>query len=334
MAKLELELPVYPSCTELKYQPYNCNYISQEIAKFIRDHTKNVPANAISIPTGGTSILEQLGSKINASIKSVFSSKFRNILKDGDVYIMSQFNVVSASSSFHPTRHAFKLNFIFQTQVALFDDADVIGRVYNMSQVHQSSPNDSKNKRVTVDIEYAVYKIEVIVYDESGIANLTVFDRDAFKYLGINAIDLGAESVKNVEDNEGWPKKLDSFVGKKFIFKVGIKVLEWNAFTSLTVQKMTDDPTIFDKYFVHRLPQIDLTLVTDDLPTLDMNKSKQMLRGDGRRLSFHDVEASPSKEKPSTCKRPAIDFSDDGQSSGEFMLNIDDAHKKVEIENN
>ncbi|KAF7807299.1 uncharacterized protein G2W53_039460 [Senna tora] len=30
---------------------------------------------------------------------------------------------------------------------------DVIGRVYNMSQVHQSSPNDSKNKRVTVDIE-------------------------------------------------------------------------------------------------------------------------------------------------------------------------------------
>ncbi|KAF7830683.1 sterol 14-demethylase-like [Senna tora] len=60
MAKLELELPVYPSCTELKHQPYNCNYISQEIAKFIRDHTKNVPANAISIPTGGTSILEQL----------------------------------------------------------------------------------------------------------------------------------------------------------------------------------------------------------------------------------------------------------------------------------
>ncbi|KAF7801489.1 TATA-box-binding protein [Senna tora] len=63
MAKLELELPVYPSCTELKHQPYNCNYISQEIAKFIRDHTKNVPANAISIPTGGTPILEQLEKK-------------------------------------------------------------------------------------------------------------------------------------------------------------------------------------------------------------------------------------------------------------------------------
>ncbi|KAF7807738.1 uncharacterized protein G2W53_039899 [Senna tora] len=32
---------------------------------------------------------------------------------------------------------------------------DVIGHVYNMSQVHQYSPSDSKNKRVIVDIEDA-----------------------------------------------------------------------------------------------------------------------------------------------------------------------------------
>ncbi|KAF7841217.1 replication protein A 70 kDa DNA-binding subunit B-like [Senna tora] len=369
------------------------------------------------------------------------------------MYILCQFNVVFASSSFRPTRHAFKLNFMFQTRVALSDDddsihhfefsfvevqqiisgeldlnilVDVIGRIYNMSQVHQFSPNNLKNKRVTVDIEdiatkmgitlwesyadqivnfvskgsqgpvvivcqfckikeytgtrslsnsmYAThilinsdvqeitqfhegllpedrntpfnpivgrallttspieaafsgwalspvdllqhfgngdvicviaqilqvnkengwYKIEVIVSNESGIANLTVFDRDAFNYLCITAIDLGAESVT----------------------------------------KMTDNPTILDKYSVHRLPQIDLTSIMDDLTTPDMNKSKQLLRGDGRRLSFHDVEASPSKETPSKCKRYATDLSDDGQSSGEFMLNIDDAHKKVKIEKN
>ncbi|KAF7841892.1 replication protein A 70 kDa DNA-binding subunit B-like [Senna tora] len=95
---------------------------------------------------------------------------------------MSQFKVAFASSSFRPTSHAFKLNFMFQTRVVLADDdgsihhfgfsfveaqriiswelnpnilVDVIGRVYNMSQVHQSSPNDSKNKRFTVDIEDA-----------------------------------------------------------------------------------------------------------------------------------------------------------------------------------
>ncbi|KAF7839056.1 uncharacterized protein G2W53_007538 [Senna tora] len=123
---------------------------------------------------------------------------------------------------------------------------------------------------------------------------MTVFDRDAFNYLGIIATDLGAESVK----------------------------------------KMTADPTILDKYSVHWLPQIDLTSVMDDLTKPDMNKSKQLLRGDGRRLSFHDVEASPSKETPSTWKRSATYLSDDGQSSGEFMLNIDDAHKKVKIEKN
>ncbi|KAF7814828.1 ATP-dependent DNA helicase PIF1-like [Senna tora] len=178
-------------------------------------------------------------------------------------------------------------------------------------------------KTSPIEAAFFGYKIEVIVSDESGIANLTVFDHDAFNYLGITATDLGAESVKNVEDNDGWPKKLDSFVGKKFIFKFGIKVSEWNA---LTVQKMTNDPTILDKYSVHRLPQIDLTSVMDDLTTPDMNKSKQLLRGDGRQLSSHDVEASPSKETPSTCKRSAIDLSDDGQSSGiyttEFLNTI------------
>ncbi|KAF7826676.1 uncharacterized protein G2W53_017840 [Senna tora] len=97
---------------------------------------------------------------------------------------------------------------------------------------------------------------------------------------------------------------------------------------------MTDDPTILDKYFVHRLPQIDLTSVMDDLTTPDINKSKQLLRGDVRRLSFHDVEASLSIETPSTCKRSVTDFSDDGQSSGEFILNIDDAHKNVKIKKN
>ncbi|KAF7807926.1 uncharacterized protein G2W53_040087 [Senna tora] len=32
-------------------------------------------------------------------------------------------------------------------------DVILIGRVFNMSQVHLSSPNDPKTKRVTVDIE-------------------------------------------------------------------------------------------------------------------------------------------------------------------------------------
>ncbi|KAF7835595.1 uncharacterized protein G2W53_010454 [Senna tora] len=71
---------------------------------------------------------------------------------------------------------------MFQTQVSLADDdgsihhfgfsfvdaqhiisgqldqnilVDVIGRVYNISQVYQSSPTDSKTKRVTIDIEDA-----------------------------------------------------------------------------------------------------------------------------------------------------------------------------------
>ncbi|KAF7826691.1 PIF1-like helicase [Senna tora] len=60
----------------------------------------------------------------------------------------------------------------------------------------------------------------------------------------------------------------------------------------------------------------------DDLTTLDMKKSKQQLRGDGRRLSFPDVEASLTKETPSTCKRSVTDLSDDDIYNTEFLNTI------------
>ncbi|KAF7807306.1 replication protein A 70 kDa DNA-binding subunit B-like [Senna tora] len=123
-----------------------------------------------------------LGSKIAASVKSVFVNKFKNNLKEGAVYVMSGFNVVPSSSSFRSTRHSYKLNFQYQTRIARADDdgsihqfgfefvpavkiisgeldqnilVDVIGRVFNMSEVHESSSNDPNSMRVTIYIEYS-----------------------------------------------------------------------------------------------------------------------------------------------------------------------------------
>ncbi|KAF7835596.1 uncharacterized protein G2W53_010455 [Senna tora] len=40
------------------------------------------------------------------------------------------------------------------------------------------------------------YKIELMVSDDSGCENITVFDRDAFNYIGMIANDLAAEKLK------------------------------------------------------------------------------------------------------------------------------------------
>ncbi|KAF7833320.1 replication factor-A carboxy-terminal domain protein [Senna tora] len=123
----------------------------------------------------------EMGSKIGVSVKSVFTNKYRNILKEGGIYIISGFNVVSSNTSFHATNHSYKLTFQFNSRVAQSDDdgsihhygfdfvsverilsndldhnilVDFIGRICNISEP-QSSSSDPKIKQITLDLEDA-----------------------------------------------------------------------------------------------------------------------------------------------------------------------------------
>ncbi|KAF7824067.1 replication protein A 70 kDa DNA-binding subunit A-like [Senna tora] len=170
------------------------------------------------------------------------------------------------------------------------------------------------------------YKTELMMIDESRTANITVVDHDAFNYLGITANDLAAENMKDVHDCADWPEKLDCFLGKKFVFMVGIKISHWNDFTSLTVQRMTNDPIILDKFSAYRFVQEKLKNKGSD------NKADDSQTVEGRRLSFVDVVTSPSTETPGMGKRAVSDLFDDGQSYGDSMLNLDDPLKKIRLD--
>ncbi|KAF7835333.1 replication protein A 70 kDa DNA-binding subunit A-like [Senna tora] len=86
--------------------------------------------------------------------------------------------------------------------------------------------------------------------------NITVFDRNPFNYISMTANDLAAEKLKMEAYTGGWPEKIDCFIGKKFVFKVGIKISKWNSYTSLTVQRMKNDPVIYDKFSGYSLAQV------------------------------------------------------------------------------
>ncbi|KAF7811993.1 replication protein A 70 kDa DNA-binding subunit A-like [Senna tora] len=51
-----------------------------------------------------------------------------SVLKEGSVYVMSQFNPGSNSGGFRVANHSYKLNFQFQTRVAETDDDGSIPR--------------------------------------------------------------------------------------------------------------------------------------------------------------------------------------------------------------
>ncbi|KAF7841415.1 uncharacterized protein G2W53_003713 [Senna tora] len=184
-----------------------------------------------------------------------------------------------------------------------------------------------------------------------GLQTSPFFYRDASNYLGMSASELVKENLK-----------------------VAIKISQWNDFVSFTAQRMTIDPIVLGKFSGYRHAQIDLSSVEHHLTTRVRNKLKQIIDVEGRRLSFIDVVASPSIETPRTVedhlttrvrnkskqiidvegrrlsfidvvaspsietlrmgKRFVTKLSDDGQSSGEYLMNLDIPLQKIKLEKN
>ncbi|KAF7812482.1 replication protein A 70 kDa DNA-binding subunit B-like [Senna tora] len=143
-----------------------------------------------------------------------------------------------------------------------------------------------------------------------------------------------------------WPKKLDSFVGTKFVSKIEVKVSDWSHFKYLTVQRMTNVSIIMDKFYAQRLAKIknkgsanmahgdtiDLSLVVDDLTTPVNTKASERAEVEACRLSFSKLVASPSAETPIACKRAVIDLSDEVQSSVNSVGHCDVPMNKTKLD--
>ncbi|KAF7835738.1 replication protein A 70 kDa DNA-binding subunit C-like [Senna tora] len=389
---------------------------------------------------------------------------------EGGVYILSEFNVVAANTSFRPTIHDYKMNFQFQTRIAQTTDDDVIGLVCNVYGVNQSNPDDGKTKRVTIDVEdaqktmlsitlwghfvdqivdfmanwtgaavvviiqfckikeysgtrsltnsmYATrmyinsdleevlhfhqclqpedmtspinpngttsmviaspidgsftgvplipvdeihhradgsvsciiaqvvginsekgwyydackkcakkldpdgsiffcnkcqvlvnacttrYKLELMVMDEFGTTNITVFDRDVANFITMPAVDL-------LQDH--------------------IQVSNWNGIKSFTAQRLTNDPVITDKFMSYRFAK-----------SKDVNKSDvvgssvettSVIDIAVRPLTFPDGVASPYSVTTSSGKRSSFEKSGEGYSSTKCVKNLDISLKKIKLE--
>ncbi|KAF7822015.1 replication protein A 70 kDa DNA-binding subunit B-like [Senna tora] len=71
------------------------------------------------------------------------------------------------------------------------------------------------------------------------------------RFLGMTVIKLRKENFQvSVADPASWPEKFDIFTENTIVFKVAIKISQWNEQPSFTVQCMTSDLFIVDKYTV------------------------------------------------------------------------------------
>ncbi|KAF7812819.1 replication protein A 70 kDa DNA-binding subunit B-like [Senna tora] len=465
-------------------------------------------------------LCDREGFKIAAFAKSPFAAKLTNVPKEGSVYVMSKLNVGTNTGSFRASHHQFKLNLQMSTGLPkltttiLFTNMDVIGRLCNMSNIHESPSSNPKSRHVNIELEdqsnsklsvtlwgefvnqlsqfmnknvggaviiaiqyckikeyngsrtlsnsmYAsrmfinadieeirafhdalqpeeltilvnlnnnpmvaasplqatfdgcalsnvydlystgdgdvlvflasvlklnsdkgwfydsckkcakkiepngpsfyctkcdsmvhssvsMFKIELLVVDDSGTVNIIVFDRDATQLISMSAIELRKEHLQSVDDPRQMPEKLDAFLGQTLLFKVAVKSYSWTSALSFIVQRLTNDPELIAKYTAIKkardaktngeafsesaIVSVDLSSVDDSLITPVQSKSKIAMELDGRRPSFDNNKPSPAGENNGSGKRSITDSADGDPMLDESLKNQDQRVKRVKDE--
>ncbi|KAF7844430.1 replication protein A 70 kDa DNA-binding subunit C-like isoform X1 [Senna tora] len=144
-----------------------------------------------------------------------------------------------------------------------------------LASVLKVNPDRGKCDTV-VNASTTRFKIELLILDDSGTANVTIFDKDVERFLEMSAADLRKEQ-----------------------FQVSVRASNWKTSSSFTVQRMTCDPSLIDRFTAYHKARVDLTGNDNIEDTPVQLKTSSRLDMDGRRLSFADSDPSPSRTSSS-----------------------------------
>ncbi|XP_073158107.1 replication protein A 70 kDa DNA-binding subunit B-like [Henckelia pumila] len=93
------------------------------------------------------------------------------------------------------------------------------------------------------------FKIHVRVVDTTGNAVFLLWDRECIKLIGKTVHEINAEIENQGTDASKTSKEFDHLVDRKILFKVQLRTDQIRGFNGIyTVIKLTEDPTIVEKY--------------------------------------------------------------------------------------
>ncbi|XLQ99603.1 hypothetical protein S83_065802, partial [Arachis hypogaea] len=93
------------------------------------------------------------------------------------------------------------------------------------------------------------FSIKMQVAEETDTTSFLLYDKEASKFLGISASDLRLAQLTRGGDEE-YSIELNSLMGKKFLFKISVKMEDLNAFQpcSIIVTKLCGDNSVITKF--------------------------------------------------------------------------------------
>ncbi|RYR49387.1 hypothetical protein Ahy_A07g035871 [Arachis hypogaea] len=95
-----------------------------------------------------------------------------------------------------------------------------------------------------------IFCIQMRVSDETDSASFIVYDKEASKFLEISTSELRLRQISKGCSKDEFPVEINSFRGKKFLFKISVKLDDINAFQpcKITVLKLTEDPNLLTSF--------------------------------------------------------------------------------------
>ncbi|QHO07508.1 replication protein A 70 kDa DNA-binding subunit E-like [Arachis hypogaea] len=121
------------------------------------------------------------------------------------------------------------------------------------------------------NIHISRYCIHLRVSDEMDSASFIIYDKEASKFLEISASELRLKQIAKGYNKDEFPSEINSFRGKKFLFKVSVKFDDINAFQpcKITVLKLTEDPTILNLFAAkYKLSDPNIPIENSELQSL------------------------------------------------------------------
>ncbi|KAL2924030.1 Replication factor A protein 1, partial [Bienertia sinuspersici] len=87
-------------------------------------------------------LIDEKGSRIQASIKKIIMQRFSNTVKEGSCRIIAKFGLISNIGKHRATNHSYKLNFFFKTVVKECEDVQIPLHGLNFTSFAQILKNE------------------------------------------------------------------------------------------------------------------------------------------------------------------------------------------------
>ncbi|KAL2921230.1 Replication protein A 70 kDa DNA-binding subunit B [Bienertia sinuspersici] len=105
-------------------------------------------------------LVDEKGSRIQASIRKIIMQRFSNMVKEGWCHIIANFGLISNNGKYRATNHSYKLNFFFKVVVRECEDVQLPLHGLNFTSFAQILKNEIDDS-VLVGMNFSILNCNI-----------------------------------------------------------------------------------------------------------------------------------------------------------------------------